>query len=97
MLDLERGEALLTKDDLWSLSLGSGSPALYRLDFEEAEGPEILVLGDGAFGKLPLAAQASHPLLRGLSHSPGGSWLAELADSPKSFGATRVLCFWQEP
>ena len=97
VLDLERGEALLTKDDLWSLSLGSGSPALYRLDFEEAEGPEILVLGDGAFEKLPLAPQEAHPLLRGLSHSPGGSWLAELTDSPRSFGATRVLCFWQEP
>ncbi len=97
VLDLERGEALLTKDDLWSLSLGSGSPALYRLDFEEAEGPEILVMGNGAFEKLPLAPQEAHPLLRGLSHSPGGSWLAELADSPKSFGATRVLCFWQEP
>ena len=98
VLDLERGEALLTKDDLWSLSLGSGSPALYRLDFEAAaEGPEILVMGNGAFEKLPLAPQEAHPLLRGLSHSPGGNWLAELADSPRSFGATRVLCFWQEP
>ena len=96
VLDLEGGAALLEKDDLWALSRGGGSPAVYRLDFEEAaEGPEILILKDGAFAKLPLAPMDGHRLLRALSHAPGGSWLAELTDSPKSFGADRVLYFWQ--
>ena len=97
VLNLEDGAALLAKDDLWALSRGSGSPAVYRLDFDEAaEGPEILTLQDGAFAKLPLAPKDEHRLLRSLSHSPGGNWLAELTDSPKSFGASRVLYFWQE-
>lgn len=98
VLDLERGEALLTKDDLWSVSLGSGSPALFRLDFEEApEGPEILTLRDGALERMPFAPGDPCWMLRAVSHSPGGCWLAELADSAKAFEAKRLLYFWQEP
>lgn len=96
VLDLERGEALLTKDDLWSLSRGSGSPAVYRLDFDEDEdGPEILVLQEGECRDLPFEPKDAHRMLRALSHAPGGTWLLQLSDSGKTYDGSEVLYLWQ--
>lgn len=97
VLDLERGAALLTKDDLWSLSGGSGSPGVYRLDFDgEGAGPEILELQDGAFTDLSIEPKDGHRMLRALSHAPGGVWLLRLSDSDKAYAASEVLYLWQE-
>ena len=98
VLDLERGEALLSKDDLWSLSRGSGSPAVYRLDFDEdGDGPEILVLQGGECKEFPFKPGDEHNLLRALSHAPGGTWLLQLSDSAKTYAGSQVLYLWQEP
>lgn len=97
VLDLEAGTVLLAKDDLWALSRGGGSPAVYRLDFDEdTAGPEILLLRAGKAVSLPLEAKDAHRLLQGLSHSLGGTWLAELTDSPKRFEASAALYLWQD-
>ena len=97
VLDLEAGNALLAKDDLWALSRGGGSPAVFRLDFDEdTAGPEILLLRNGKPEPLPLEAKDAHRLLQSLSHSPGGTWLAELTDSPKRYEADAVLYLWRD-
>lgn len=98
VLDLEGGAALLAKDDLWSVSRGSGSPAVYRLDFDaEEEGPKVLVLQDGGFADFPIEPMDGHRLLRALSRASGGTWLLQLSDSDKAYAGSEILCWLQEP
>ncbi|MBR4655602.1 MAG: hypothetical protein IKO68_03265 [Oscillospiraceae bacterium] len=98
VLDLDRGEALLSKDDLWCLSRGSGSPAVYRLDFDgDRESPEILALRDGEWAEVSFELKDEHRMLRVLSHSPGGTWLLQLSDSVNAYDGSEVLYLRQEP
>ena len=95
-LDLTAGKTLLAKDDLYSVSLGGGSPAFYRMDFEETDAaPEILLPVGGSLDRYDLTQVGDFRLLRSVSRSPGGTWLAGFTDGA-GHSAARALILWTE-
>ena len=97
VVDLQDSETIFSKDDLWCLSRGSGSPAVFHLDYEEnGEGPQILVLQDGEFTNFPFEPKDGHRMLRAVSRALGGTWLLQLSDSVNAYDGSEVLYLWQE-
>ena len=95
ILDLETGTSLLAENDLFSMTPGGGAPAIFYLEFDGSAEPNIRLLKNGALEPVALHPTDSCTQLRGLSHSPAGSWLACLADNAGA--APNALVFWQEP
>lgn len=95
-LDLTTGKALLARDDLTGVSLGGGSPAFYRMDFEETDTPPEILLPRGAsLVRYDLTPVGDYRLLRSVSRSPGGTWLAGFVDGEEKTAA-RALLLWTE-
>ena len=96
VLDLETGEALLAKSDLYTMSPGGGSTAVYRINFpgDEDTAPEILTLQDGKMTKLDFTAPDERSLVQSVSHSPAGTWLI---NTKNAAGTAEVLILWAEP
>ena len=98
IVDLETGEAVFAKDDIYSLSVGSGDPFFYRIDFdpENVEAPDITGLVDGKPVKLDFKPTDSHKLINAVSHSAGGTWLVKTADRYSAQDCSYVLHLWTE-
>ena len=86
LLDLEKKEAVFVENDLYSLSLGNGAPAFYRMMFagEEEMKPQILSLRGDQLLEWSFQPVDGRCLLKTVSHSPNGSWLYDLEDSAGS-------------
>lgn len=99
ILDLETGRTLFAGDDLYAMSLGSGRPAFYLLDFFEPEGdelhtPGIYVLRKGEVTRLPFAPTEDRAMIRHVSHAADGTWLIRVTDGNEESDAWLL---WQEP
>ena len=99
ILDLETGRTLFAGDDLYAMSLGSGRPAFYLLDFFEPEGdelhtPGIYVLRKGEVTRLPFAPTEDRAMIRHVSHAADGTWLIRVTDGNEERDAWLL---WQEP
>ncbi len=96
--DLQTGETLLAKDDLYSVSIGSGTPIFYRMDFdaENIEEPDIICMIDGKLEKLSFQPTDSHKLIRQISHSRSGTWMIMTSDSDSMQDSTFMLQTWTE-
>ncbi|MBR5005597.1 MAG: hypothetical protein IKY07_00730 [Clostridia bacterium] len=99
IVDLETGETLLAKEDLYSVSTGSGSPLVYRMDFdsEGVNAPEITGLESGKLVNFEFKPVDSHKLVRSVSRSNGGTWVVVTSDDPRSFAWTLAVHLWTEP
>ena len=99
IVDLETGETLLAKEDLYSVSTGSGSPIVYRMDFdsEGVNASEITGLENGRLVNFEFKPVDSHKLVRNVSRSNGGTWVVVTSDDPRSFAWTLVVHLWVEP
>ena len=88
LIDLKKQETLFSESDLYSLSLGEGTPAYYRMAFggEEDLKPEILLWDtkSGSLREFSIHPVDNRCLLRTVSHSPGDNWLLEMHDSQGS-------------
>ena len=99
ILDLETGRTLFAGDDLYAMSLGSGRPAFYLLDFFEPEGdelhtPGIYVLRKGEVTRLPFAPTEDRAMIRHVSHAADGTWLIRVTDGSEESDAWLL---WKEP
>ena len=99
IIDLQTDEDVLVKDDIYSVSIGSGDPFLYRMDFdpENVEEPDITGIVDGKLVKLDFSPSDSHKLIKEVSHSSAGTWLIRTSDGFSMQNSTFVLYFWSEP
>ena len=85
IVDLESESVVLAKNDLWSLSIGSGTPVFYLLFPDDVKGePWIYSLQDGKAESLPLTLPEDGKRLESLSFSPSGNCLARLVTSDGS-------------
>ena len=98
LIDLETGEALLAEDDVYSVTVGSGVPFFYRMDLdpENAPAPDITGIVGGERTTLDFQPAADHPLICGVSHSAGGTWLVMTYDGASAPDRTFALCIWTE-
>ena len=98
IVDLETGEAVFAGDDTYSLSVGSGDPFFYRIDFdpENVEEPDITGLVGGKPVKLDFKPTDSHKLSIEVSHSAGGTWLIKTADIYSAQDGTFLLHLWTD-
>ena len=98
ILDLETGEALLSQDDMYSVSTGNGKPVLYRMDFDpdNVEAPEITGVENGKLVNYPFKPMDSHKLVRTVSRSNAGTWLVMTSDDAKAFSWTLAIHLWTE-
>ena len=96
--DLQTGEVLFADQDLYSVSVGSGAPAVYRMDFEpeSVEDPEICTISGGSLKKLDFAPSGKEKMIRNVSHSAGGTWLVLTADSFRITDGSAALYLWTE-
>ena len=96
--DLKTGETILAKNDLYSVSLGSGTPAVYRMDYDNdnIQGPEILILENGSLTAYAFQPINSHRLIRRVSRSGSGTWMILTSDDFRSFCWTLAAHLWTE-
>ena len=78
VLDLEEDRALMIRDDLWSASLGDGTPYFFELDFESEDPsePEIVTFVNGKEEHMSFTPSDSAEMLRQVSVA---------SESPKLF------------
>ena len=78
VIDLEDDSSLMVKEDLWSASVGNGTPYFYELDFDpdDSSAPEIITFVNGKEETLSFTPSDSKEMLRVVSIAP---------DSPKLF------------
>ncbi|MBQ9910531.1 MAG: hypothetical protein IJM50_03440 [Lachnospiraceae bacterium] len=98
VIDLESGEVLFARDDIFSLSDGSGASCVYRMDFdpENVEEPFIRRLSNGRLEELSFTPPDTHRLIREVSHSKSGTWLVMTSDRYSAQGSTYAVSFWRE-
>ena len=98
IIDLQSGEALLVKDDLYSISPGNGSPVVYRMDFDNdnVKAPEITGLDDGKLINYGFKPVDSHKLIRNISKSGSGTWVVVTSDDSRSYSWTLAVHLWTE-
>lgn len=97
IIDIQSDQALLAKDDIYSISNGSGRPVVYRMDFDiDAESPEILELKDGELASHPFTPIETHKLVRSVSKSAAGTWVIMTSDDSRSFNWTLAVHLWTE-
>ena len=96
--DLQTGEVLLVKNDLYAVSLGNGSPAVYRMDYDNDNipAPEILVLDGGSFSEFAFQPIDSHRMIRSVSRSGSGTWVVTTSDDARPFCWTQAVHLWTE-
>lgn len=98
IVDLDTDETVFAKNDIYSLSVGSGAPFFYRIDFdpENVEEPDITGIVSGKSVKLDFQPTDSHKLIIEVSHSAGGTWLIKTADVYSAQAGTFVLHLWTD-
>ena len=98
IIDLETDETVFAKNDIYSLSVGSGAPFFYRIDFdpENVEEPDITGIVSGKSVKLDFQPTDSHKLIIEVSHSAGGTWLIKTADIYSAQDGTFLLHLWTD-
>ena len=98
IVDLQSGETLLAKDDVYSVSNGSGAPVVYRMDFDpdNVAKPEIIGLVDGHLTAFAFTPTASHPLIKGVSRSAAGTWLVLTSDGFAMHSSSLALHLWAD-
>ena len=96
--DLETGETLLAKEDLWSVSPGSGSPVVYHMDFDndDVKTPEITGLEGGKLKSFDFTPSGSHKMIRLISRSASGTWVVTASDDSRSYLWTQAVYLWTE-
>ncbi len=99
IVDLETGLPLFTGDDLYAMSVGSGRPAFYFLDFfmpggDELHTPGIYVLREGEMTRLPFTPAEERSMIRHISHAADGTWLIRVTDGNEENDAWHL---WKEP
>ena len=99
IVDLETGRTLFAGDDLYAMSVGSGRPAFYFLDFfmpggDELHTPGIYALREGEMTKLPFAPPEERSMIRCISHAADGTWLIRVTDGNEE---TDTWHLWKEP
>ena len=99
IIDLQSGEALLTRDDEYSVSFGSGTPYVYRMDFDpdNVEEPDITGIVGGRLEKLSFQPTDSHKCIRSVSHAADGMWLILTSDGFSMQNSTGALYLWTDP
>ena len=101
LVDLETGRNLFAKDDNYALSIGGGTPLFYFYDLgQAAPGSDVqggYALRDGAVEKLSFTPPDARNMIRGVSVSPGGTWLVSFSNSDPREAAANALLLWKEP
>lgn len=98
VIDLETGETIFAKDDNYSVSVGSGGPVIYRLDFdaEDVPEPELIVIENGEAVRLPFAPDDAHRLIQRVTVSESGVWAVLTVDDFPMQNASGVIRVWPE-
>ncbi|MCR5693962.1 MAG: hypothetical protein K6G89_03195 [Clostridia bacterium] len=97
ILDLNTGETLLAKEDLYAVSTGNGSPVVYRMDFDdEVKAPEITGLVEGRTVSCEFSPVDSHKLVRSISKSASGTWAVVASDDYRAFQWTLAVTLWTD-
>ncbi len=98
ILDLQTGDAVLVKEDLYSLTVGSGAPYLYRMDYDPENVPEPEITGVVGAKLVQLDFKPAEPykLIKDVSHSASGTWLVRASDGGSVMNSTSVLYVWTE-
>ena len=98
ILDLETGEALFARDDYYSVSVGSGSPVVYSVDFDgdPGEGREIVGMENGKLTRYDFEPVGDEKLIEQISRSKGGTWCVLVGDSVPVTVGSAVLYLWTE-
>lgn len=99
ILDLKTDETLFAGDDLYAMTVGSGSPAFYLQDFfvpggDELHTPGIYALRGGAVTKIPFDPPEDRSMIRQVSHAADGTWLIRVTDGNEE---TDTWHLWKEP
>ena len=96
IIDLHSGETVLARDDIYAVSLGSGTPFVYRIDFdsEDAGEPDISGVIDGELTKLSFEPTDPHKLIQAVSHAADGTWLIMTSDGSPVQDRTYALHCW---
>ena len=98
IVDLQSGDAILARDDIYSVSTGGGERYVYRMDFDpdNVEEPEIIGMIGGKPEKLQFTPSGALRLIRAVSHSPGGTWLVTVSDVFAAQKGTYALYLWAD-
>jgi hypothetical protein len=97
-VDLKSVETLLAKDDNYSVSMGDGSPVIYKLDLdkENVTEPEIWGVSDGVLKRFSFKPDGSCNMIQRVSRSDTGVWAILTSDDfPVQSGAA-VIRIWAE-
>ena len=99
IVDLNSGDAILAKDDIYTFSTGNGSPVLYKMDYDSDNvgKPEIIELKAGALVNHDFQPIDTHKLMRNVSRSRGGTWLVMTSDDSRTYLWTLAVHLWTEP
>ena len=97
--NLETRKSIFRRDDLYSMSLGSGRPVFYKIDFgfsdDEGERLQIFTLGDGEVENVSFTPADNRNLLREVSISPAGTWVVRTAEKDPRSGGAQALYVWK--
>ena len=96
VIDLTTGETLFAGDDNYSVSVGSGGPVIYRLDFDaqDVQEPELLVIENGEAVPVPFKADAAHRLIQRVTVSESGLWAVLMTDDFPAQNASGMIRVW---
>lgn len=92
-INLETGETILAQDDNYSVSTGSGVPVIYKVDFtaENASGPELCRIENGALSRLSFTPDDAHRLVQTVSVSADGTLAILTSDTYPVQNGTGVI------
>ena len=92
LVDLQTNEELFVKDDIYSVSVGSGGIVFYKMAFEEdGTDPDISVFREGKLVNFDFKPKDSHKLIKEISTSYTGLWLVLTSDAKPAQDRTYVI------
>ena len=94
--DLKTDEVLFADMDLYAMSVGSGTPVIYHLDYEpdNVPDPEIDVFGGGSLKRYDFKPSGKEKMIRNLSRSASGTWMVLTTDSFRISEGSAALYLW---
>lgn len=98
VLDLLAEKTLFAREDVYSVSQGSGRPILYRMDFDadRLEEPELLEPKNGELARYDFTPVGKSRLIQSVSRSSGGTFLVRTVDRFPPQDADTALFLWTE-
>ena len=98
VLDLLAEKTLFAREDVYSVSSGSGRPILYRMDFDadRLEEPELLEPKNGELARYDFTPVGKSRLIQSVSRSPGGTFLVRTAVRFPLQDAESALFLWTD-